>query len=72
MKLKLPYLGHVTKATNSMESNLMLTKVECRIKLGRQCTRRLDGILQATWKRLSELYEPFLSRAHWHLYIHQG
>ena len=43
-KLKLQYLGHLMRRTNSLEKTLMLGKIEGRRRRGRQRMSWLDGI----------------------------
>lgn len=47
----------------------MLTKVESKRKPDRPCTTLLEGILQATGKRLGELKELLLNISRSHPYI---
>ena len=50
LRLKLPYFGHLTQRTDSLEKTLMLGKIEGRRRRGRQRMRWLDGITtQWTW-----------------------
>ena len=44
LKLKLQYFGHLIRTTDSLEKTLMLGKIECRKRRGRQRMRWLDGI----------------------------
>ena len=44
LKLKLQYLGHLVRRTNSSEKTLMLGKIEGRRKREQQRMRWLDGI----------------------------
>ena len=44
LKLKLPYFGHLTRRTDSLEKTLMLGKIEHGRRRGQQRIRRLDGI----------------------------
>ena len=44
LKLKLQYFGHLMGRADSFEKTLMLGKVECRRRRGRQKMRWLDGI----------------------------
>ena len=44
MKLKLQYVGHLMRRTDSFEKTLMLGKIEGRKRRGRQRMRWLDGI----------------------------
>ena len=44
LKLKLQYFGYLMWKTDSFEKTLMLGKIECRRRRGRQGMRWLDGI----------------------------
>ena len=44
LKLKLQYLGHLMRRTDSLEKILMLGKIEGRRLRGRQRMRSLDGV----------------------------
>ena len=44
LKLKLQYLGHLIRRTDSLEKALMLGEIEGRRRRGRQRMRGLDGI----------------------------
>ena len=57
LKLKLQYFGHVVQKTNSLETTLMLGKIEGRRRRGRQTMRPLDGITNSKNSRLSKLWE---------------
>ena len=43
LKLKLQYFGHVMRRADSLEKTLILGKIECRRRRGRQRMRWLDG-----------------------------
>ena len=43
LKLKLQYLGHMMRRTDSLEKTLMLAKIEGRRRRGQQRMRWLDG-----------------------------
>ena len=57
LKLKLQYFGHLLWRTDSFEKTLMLGKIECGRKRGRQRMRRLDGITDSMDMGLSKLQE---------------
>ena len=47
LKLKLQYFGHLMQTADLVEKTLMLGKIECRRRKGRQRMRWLDGILNS-------------------------
>ena len=62
LKLKLPYFGHLTQRTDSLEKTLMLAKIEDKGKGGRQRMRWLDGITVSMGMRFSKLQELGMDR----------
>ena len=61
LKLKLQYFGHLITA-NSLESFLMLGKIEGRRTRGRQRMRQLDGISDTMDMNLGKLWEMVRNR----------
>ena len=49
LKLKLQYLGHLMRRTDSLEKTLMLGKIEGRRRRGWERMRWLDGIQPSNW-----------------------
>ena len=69
LKLKLQYFGHLMQRTDSLEKTLMLGKIECRMRRGRQRMRWLDGIANSMDMNWSKLQEMVKEREAWHAAI---
>ena len=72
LMLKLQYFGHLMWRTDSLETTLMLGKIEGRRRRGQQRMKWLDGIIDSMNMSLTKLQETVKGRDAWCAAVHVG
>ena len=71
LKLKLQYFGHLMQRATSLESSLMLGKIEGRRRRGQQRMSWLNGIIDSMYMSMSKLWDIVKDKEAWHAAVQE-
>ena len=70
LKLKLQYFEHLMQRASLLENTLILGKIKCNRRRGRQKMRWFDGVINSVGMSLSKLREIVKDREDWCATVH--
>ena len=70
LKLKLQYFEHLMQRASLLENTLILGKIKCNRRRGRQKMRWFDGVINSVGMSLSKLREIVKDREAWSAAVH--
>ena len=71
LKLNLQYFGHLMQRATSLESSLMLGKIEGRRRRGQQRMSWLNGIIDSMYMSMSKLRDTVKDKEAWHAAVQE-